>query len=201
MNVWVWVSWEKQWSTRKHDNTHSHGGEKSNKCKQCDNASSQPGNLRTHLKTHIGEKSNKQTQTEIMLHNECLRCLRKTLINMKISTLNYSFREILMWFPINHKVYVSWESWQCSSKLQQLLANCHIASPLLGQLTLAPTSCQLPHCCKFGRNVRNLISDLHTLRRCMFPGTVDTCSNFLPIATFPFPLCILDFKCSFLCNA
>ena len=31
-------------------------GEKSNKCKQCDYASSQAGDLRTHLKTHNGEK-------------------------------------------------------------------------------------------------------------------------------------------------
>ena len=32
---------------------------KSNKCKQCDYASSQAGNLRRHLKKHSGEKSNK----------------------------------------------------------------------------------------------------------------------------------------------
>ena len=31
-------------------------GEKSNKYKQCDYASSQAGDLRTHLKTHSGEK-------------------------------------------------------------------------------------------------------------------------------------------------
>ena len=30
----------------------------SNKCNQCDYASSQAGNLRIHLKTHSGEKSN-----------------------------------------------------------------------------------------------------------------------------------------------
>ena len=34
-----------------------HIGEKSNKCNQCDYASSQAGNLRAHLKTHSGEKS------------------------------------------------------------------------------------------------------------------------------------------------
>ena len=34
------------------------GREKSNKCNQCDFASSQAGNLRTHLGTHSGEKSN-----------------------------------------------------------------------------------------------------------------------------------------------
>ena len=36
-----------------------HSGEKSNKCNQCDYASSHAGNLGTHLKTHNGEKSNK----------------------------------------------------------------------------------------------------------------------------------------------
>ena len=30
-----------------------------NKCNQCDYAASQAGNLRTHMKTHTGEKSNK----------------------------------------------------------------------------------------------------------------------------------------------
>ena len=39
---------------REHFKTHS--GEKPNKCNQCDYASSQAGNLRTHLKTHNGEK-------------------------------------------------------------------------------------------------------------------------------------------------
>ena len=37
----------------------AHSGEKSNKCNQCDYASSQAGNLRTHLKTHSGERLNK----------------------------------------------------------------------------------------------------------------------------------------------
>ena len=36
-----------------------HSGEKANKCKQCDYASSDASNLRAHLKTHAGEKSNK----------------------------------------------------------------------------------------------------------------------------------------------
>ena len=35
---------------------------KSNKCNQCDYASSQTGHLRTHMKTHSGEKSNKCNQ-------------------------------------------------------------------------------------------------------------------------------------------
>ena len=44
-------------ASRNHLKTHS--GEKSNKCNQCDYASSQAGHLRQHLKTHSGEKSNK----------------------------------------------------------------------------------------------------------------------------------------------
>ena len=42
---------------RRHLKTHS--GEKTNKCNQCDYASSRAGDLRQHLKTHSGEKSNK----------------------------------------------------------------------------------------------------------------------------------------------
>ena len=34
---------------------------KSHKCSLCDFASSQAGHLRTHMKTHTGEKSNSQT--------------------------------------------------------------------------------------------------------------------------------------------
>ena len=41
-----------------------HSGEKSNKCYQCNYASSCAGNLRRHLKTHSGEKSNKCNQCD-----------------------------------------------------------------------------------------------------------------------------------------
>ena len=36
-----------------------HSGEKSNKCNKCEYASSHAGHLKTHLITHSGEKSNK----------------------------------------------------------------------------------------------------------------------------------------------
>ena len=39
-------------------------GEKTNKCHQCDFASSQSGTLKRHLKTHTGEKSNKCNQCD-----------------------------------------------------------------------------------------------------------------------------------------
>ena len=42
-------------SLKRHLKTHS--GEKSNKCNQCDYASSQAGNLMRHRKTHTLEKS------------------------------------------------------------------------------------------------------------------------------------------------
>ena len=41
-----------------------HSGEKSNKCNQCDYAFSQAGDLRMHLKKHSGEKSNKCNQCD-----------------------------------------------------------------------------------------------------------------------------------------
>ena len=47
---------------RTHFKTHS--GEKSNKCNQCDFASVQAGDLRRHLKSHSGEKSNKCKQCD-----------------------------------------------------------------------------------------------------------------------------------------
>ena len=66
---------------------------------------------------------------------------------------------------------------------------------------IAATSCQLPHCCKFGRNVRNQYQcSLEVYVSWDIQLTVDTWSKFLPIATFSFPLCILVSKCSFLCN-
>ena len=47
---------------RTHLKTHS--GEKSNKCNQCDFASSHALSLKGHLKTHSGEKSNKCNQCD-----------------------------------------------------------------------------------------------------------------------------------------
>ena len=46
-------------SNRGHLKMHltTHSGEKSNKCNQCDYSSTRSGNLRRHLKMHSGEKS------------------------------------------------------------------------------------------------------------------------------------------------
>ena len=44
-------------SLKRHLETHF--GKKSNKCNQCNYATFQTGNLRTHEKTHSGEKSKK----------------------------------------------------------------------------------------------------------------------------------------------
>ena len=56
----MWVASFHPSSLRTHLKTHS--GEKSDKCHQCDFASSRAGHLRIHLKTHSGEKSNKCNQ-------------------------------------------------------------------------------------------------------------------------------------------
>ena len=51
-----------------------HSGEKSNKCSQCDYASSHSGHLRLHLKTHSGEKLNKCNQCDFAsVHASALR--------------------------------------------------------------------------------------------------------------------------------
>ena len=42
----------------------THNGEKPNKCDKCEYASSQVSNLRRHLKTHSGEKPNKCSQCD-----------------------------------------------------------------------------------------------------------------------------------------
>ena len=46
------------------DHLKTHSGEKTNKCNQCQYASFYASHLRTHLKTHSGERANKCNQCE-----------------------------------------------------------------------------------------------------------------------------------------
>ena len=68
---------------RRHLKTHS--GEKSNKCNQCDFASSQAGDLKRHLRTHSGEKPNKCNQCEFASTH--ISNLRKHIKKHDISTV------------------------------------------------------------------------------------------------------------------
>ena len=52
--------------------------EKSNKCNQCDYASSRAGELRTHFKTHSLQKSNKWSQCD------CTLCLFLAIIKERV---------------------------------------------------------------------------------------------------------------------
>ena len=70
----------------------THSGEKSNKCNQCDYASSDASNLRVHLKTHIGEKSNKCNQCDFASSEEGnLRRHLKTHSGVKSNKCNWCF--------------------------------------------------------------------------------------------------------------
>ena len=63
--------------------------EKSNKCNQCDYASSVKSNLKTHLKMHSGEKSNKCNQCEYASSvKSSLRIHLKTHSGEKSNTCN-----------------------------------------------------------------------------------------------------------------
>ena len=75
----------------------THSGEKSNKCNQCDFASSEAGNLRTHLKTHSGEKSNKCDQCDFASSRAChLRTHLKTHSGQNMN--DYNFQSIPLLF-------------------------------------------------------------------------------------------------------
>ena len=64
-------------------------GEKSNRCNQCDYASSQADNLRSHLKTCIEEKSNKCNKCEFGCSDpSSLRSHMKSQINATSVTLS-----------------------------------------------------------------------------------------------------------------
>ena len=74
---------------------------KSNKCNQCDYASSEQGDLRRHLKTHSGEKSNKCNQCDycsywagdLMRHLETYMCGVRTVETTNVTL--HPFIEVL----------------------------------------------------------------------------------------------------------
>ena len=62
----------------------THSGEKSNKCNQCDYASSRADSLRAHLKMHSGDKSNKCNQCDFASsYTSALRTHLKTHSNLR----------------------------------------------------------------------------------------------------------------------
>ena len=63
-----------------------HNGEKSNKCSQCDYASIHAGHLRKHLKIHTGEKSNNCNQCDFASHEAHLS---KFTLEKRLTNLSY----------------------------------------------------------------------------------------------------------------
>ena len=73
-----------------------HSGKKSNKCKQCDFASSRVGDLRTHLKTHSGEKSNKCNQCDFAFSRaDHLRTHLKTHSAKQVSVTMHPLKQAI----------------------------------------------------------------------------------------------------------
>ena len=92
-----------------------HSGEKSNKCNQCGYASSHMSHLRTHLKTHSGEKSNKCNQCEYASsHASTLRTHLKTHIGKKSNKCNQcDYASSLAGNMKTHLKRHSGEMWLC----------------------------------------------------------------------------------------
>ena len=64
-------------------------GEKSNKCNQCDYATSQASTLKKHLKTHSGDKSNKCNQCDFASSRaDTFRTHLKTHTRQKLNKCN-----------------------------------------------------------------------------------------------------------------
>ena len=114
----------------------THRGEKSNKCNQCDYASSQAGSLRRHLKTHSGEKSNKCNQCDYASSEAGkLRRHLKTHSGQKPNKYNQC---VLSWKRFEETFEnAEWRKVKKQPmKLQKLLANTFKTQQILRQLIL-----------------------------------------------------------------
>ena len=64
-NKCIQCDYVSSWKNNLRTHLKTHSGEKLSKCNQCENASSKTDNFRTHLKSPSGEKSNKLTNVTI----------------------------------------------------------------------------------------------------------------------------------------
>ena len=70
--------------------------EKSNKCNQCDYASSQAGDLKRHLKMHSGEKTNKCNQLSIKTEAEVAKPGKEVISSKTHDDLNGFFKDFVL---------------------------------------------------------------------------------------------------------
>ena len=97
-------------------------GAKPNKCNQCDYASCRSRDLRTHLKTHSGEKSNKCNQCDLRVH------LKTHSGEKSINATNVTLPALMhvLWGNIWRHIVEKFEQMQPM--------HCNVTMPLLRQL-------------------------------------------------------------------